>query len=112
MVVALVTIALLIANLYPGIREDLLKERVLTLVGIVVGLTVIIALLALGGASLGWTGFGDKKLWDWLELLLVPLILGALAFGLTWWQSNSQQAIDARNETKQQAIQAQNETLQ
>lgn len=25
-----------------------------------------------------WTGFQDKSLWDWMDLLLVPLILGIL----------------------------------
>jgi hypothetical protein len=29
-----------------------------------------------------WTGFGDKTAWDWMQLLIVPLVLavGALSF--------------------------------
>jgi hypothetical protein len=72
LVAALVAIPLLLVNLYqlyPGVWEDLSSERrelTATLIGIVVALTVVIVLLAIGGASLGWTGFGDKTLWDWL----------------------------------------------
>ena len=31
------------------------------------------------------TGFGDKTVWDWMELLIVPLVLavGALLFNLS-----------------------------
>jgi hypothetical protein len=41
MVVALVTTALLVVNLYPGIWEELSQKRVASLIGIVVALTVI-----------------------------------------------------------------------
>jgi uncharacterized protein YjbI with pentapeptide repeats len=32
-----------------------------------------------------WTGFGGKTLWNWLELLIIPIVLalGAFAFSLT-----------------------------
>jgi uncharacterized BrkB/YihY/UPF0761 family membrane protein len=70
MVVALLTTALLIVNLHPEIWNVLLEERNLTLIAIGVSLTAIIVLLAIGGASLGWTGFGDKTLWDWLPSYL------------------------------------------
>src|SRR5215211_1472406 len=83
LLVALTALGWLVANLYPGIWQDITQKRVAMLIGIVVVLTVIIVLFALGGASLEWTGFGEKKLWDWLQLLLVPLIISALAFGLT-----------------------------
>jgi hypothetical protein len=76
MVVALVTLALLVDGLYAGTWEDLLKERVAMHIGIVVTVAAIIVLLALGGASLGWTGFADRTVWDWLDLLIVPAVLG------------------------------------
>jgi hypothetical protein len=66
MVVALLTTALLIVNLPPEIWKGLLEERNLTLIAIGVSLVAIIVLLAIGGASLGWTGFADKTFWDWL----------------------------------------------
>jgi len=118
MAVALVALVLLVVNLYPGIREDLLKERVLTLMGIVVALTVIIVLLALGGASLGWTGFGGQKLWDWLQLLsalAIPIVLAAAGFWFTAQQNENQRAIeDQRAEAEQKLAEqrAQDEALQ
>jgi len=62
--IALVASGLSVAKRYPSIWEDLSRERVATLIGIVVALTAIIVLLALGGASLGWTGFGDQQTTD------------------------------------------------
>ena len=97
MVVALVTTALLIANLYPGIWKDLLDERGATLIGIVVALTVIVVLLAIGGASLGWTGFGEKKLWNWLELLsalAIPVVLALAGYWFTVQQDERQREIE------------------
>jgi hypothetical protein len=32
-------------------------------------------------------GFRGKTVWDWLQLLLVPLLLGIFAAGLTAWGS-------------------------
>jgi Pentapeptide repeats (9 copies)/Pentapeptide repeats (8 copies) len=31
-----------------------------------------------------WTGFAGKSLWDWLQLLVIPLALAAIAFGLNY----------------------------
>jgi hypothetical protein len=56
-------------KLHPEIWKGLLEERNLTLIAIGVSLTVLIVLLAIGGAALRWTGFGDKTFWDWLQLL-------------------------------------------
>ncbi len=36
------------------------------------------------GRAWGWTGFGDKTGWDWMELFIVPLVLAAGAF---WFNS-------------------------
>jgi membrane protein implicated in regulation of membrane protease activity len=112
LVVALVAIPLLLVNLYqlyPGMWEDLSRERrelTATIIGIVVALTVIIVLLAIGGASLGWTGFGGKKLWDWLQLLsalAIPVVLATAGFWFTTQQDTRQQRIE-----NQRAQQAQN----
>jgi hypothetical protein len=93
MVVALLTIALLIVNLHPEIWKGLLDKRDLTLIGIGVSVTAIIVLLAIGGASLGWTGFGDKTFWDWLELLgtlAIPVVLAAAGLWFTAQQEERQ----------------------
>jgi fumarate reductase subunit C len=107
MVTALGAIALLVAKLYPGIWDAISGERVATLIGIVVALTVIIVLLALGGSSLGWTGFGEKKLWDWLQLLSALAIPVVVALATTWF-SSQQSTIQIEVEEQR----AQDEALQ
>jgi len=103
-VIALVAIGLLVAKLYPGIWETPTRGRVATLVGIVVFLTGIIVLLILGGASLGWTGFGGKKLWDWQDLLFVPITVALIASLITLYQSFRQQEIETLRAERQQEI--------
>jgi uncharacterized protein YjbI with pentapeptide repeats len=49
-----------------------------------------------------WTGFGEKKLWDFLQLLIVPIVLAGTGFALQQFakQSDQQSAIDkAQQET-------------
>jgi hypothetical protein len=106
-VVTLMTIALLVVRLYPGLWEDvsrepvaLLKGRVATLIGIGVALAVLIVLLARGSASLGWTGFRGKTLWDLLQLLIVPLVLVGIGFLFEMQQAERQEAL----EQQQQAL--------
>ena len=56
-------------------------------------LIIVVVALILAGYSATWTGFGDyalpngdfvrgKTLWDWLELLIIPLVLAIGAFYL------------------------------
>ena len=94
MVVALLTTALLIGNLYPEIWKVLLEERNLTLMAIGVSLTAIIVLLAIGGAASEWTGFRGKSVWDLLQLLIVPLALAVVGFLFTMQQDIRQQDIE------------------
>jgi uncharacterized protein YjbI with pentapeptide repeats len=110
MVVALLTTALLIVNLYPEIWKGLLEERILTLIALGVSLTAIIVLLAIGGASLGWTGFGDKTFWDWLQLLsalAIPVVLAAAGLWFTAQQDQRQQNIEERRARQAQNIENQ-----
>lgn len=46
---------------------------------LVVGGLVVLALLAAGGYTLNWTwtGFQGNTLWDWLQLLILPVALTA-----------------------------------
>jgi hypothetical protein len=41
----------------------------------------IVAVLALGSYGFGWkwTGFSGNRVWDWMNLLIVPFVLPALA---------------------------------
>ena len=95
LVVALVTMTLLVAGRYPDIWQALSRERAM-LIGIGVALVAVIVLLAIGGASLGWTGFADKTLWEWLQLLgalAIPLVLAIAGFWFTSQQETRQQRI-------------------
>jgi uncharacterized protein YjbI with pentapeptide repeats len=118
MVVALLTTALLIIHLRPEIWKGLLEERNLTLIAIGVSVTAIIGLLAIGGASLGGTGFGDKTLWDWLQLLsalAIPVVLAAAGLWFTAQQDARQQNVEnqrAEAERKLADQRAQDEALQ
>jgi hypothetical protein len=53
-------------------------------VALLLCLVIAIILVAIGGYiyKWGWTGFADKTLWDWMKLLIVPIILalGGLLF--------------------------------
>jgi uncharacterized protein YjbI with pentapeptide repeats len=118
LVIALLALGWLVVNGYPDIWQEISRKRVATLIGIVVALTVIIVLLALGGASLGWTGFSDKKLWHWLELLgtlAIPVVLAVAGFWFTAQQDARQQKIEDRRAKAEQELaaqRAQDEALQ
>jgi hypothetical protein len=110
MVVALLTTALLIVNLHPEIWKGLLEERNLTLIAIGVSVTAILVLLAIGGASLGWTGFGDKTFWDWLQLLsalAIPVVLAAAGLWFTAQQDARQQKIEDQRAEEAQKVENQ-----
>src|SRR5215203_6276656 len=91
MVVALLTTALLIVNLYPEIWKGLLEERTLKLIAIGVSLSAIIVLLTIGGAASSWTGFRRKTVWDLLQLLVVPLALAVIGLWFAAQQDARQQ---------------------
>jgi hypothetical protein len=49
-----------------------------------------VALVVTGYAlDLEWTGFPGNELWDWLELLVLPLALAAWPFWVELWQGPS-----------------------
>jgi uncharacterized protein YjbI with pentapeptide repeats/membrane protein implicated in regulation of membrane protease activity len=113
----LVTIALLVGLLVVNLDavkwEDLSRERieqVALFIGIAVALTTLFVLLAIGGASLGWTGFADKTFWDWLQLLsalAIPVVLAAAGLWFTAQQEARQQNIEDRRAQQAQKIENQ-----
>jgi uncharacterized protein YjbI with pentapeptide repeats len=113
LVIALVALGWLVDNLYPGIWQEISGKRVkrvATLIGIGVALTVIIVLLVLGGTSLGWTGFREKKLWDWLQLLsalALPVVLAAAGFWFAAQQEERQRRIEGQRAQAAQKIEGQ-----
>jgi hypothetical protein len=63
------------------VRADEVRRTHLLLVGL--GL-VVFALFVFEGYAvpLGWTGFGDNTAWDWLKLLLLPVLLPTVVIPL------------------------------
>jgi uncharacterized protein YjbI with pentapeptide repeats len=62
-----------------------------------------------------WTGFGNKTVWDLLQLLIVPLMLAALGFWFTAAQDDRQQRLEnerAEAERRLAEQRAQDEALQ
>ena len=62
-----------------------------------------------------WTGFGNKTVWDWLQLLIVPLMLATLGFWFTAQQEARQQQLEnqrAKAERELAEQRAQDEALQ
>ncbi len=53
------------------------------------------------------TGLGDKTLWDFLQLLIVPLALAAIGFWFTVQQDVRQQQLEAQRIELERAIEAQ-----
>jgi uncharacterized protein YjbI with pentapeptide repeats len=67
------------------------------------------------GRAWDWTGFGGKTGWDWLELLVVPLVLAVGAFWFNSEQSARQQETEEYRAERQVAadeLRAQEERLQ
>src|SRR5918993_3442278 len=113
----LVTIALLVALLVVNLDavkwENLSRERIAQValfIGIAVAATTLIVLLAIGGASLGWTGFGDKTVWDWLQLLsalAIPVVLAAAGLWFTAQQDHRQEVTEDYRARQAQKIENQ-----
>jgi hypothetical protein len=55
------------------------SNRILVVTGII---ALVIVIIVVGGYAFGWewTGFSKRKLWDWLQLLVIPVVLAAGGF--------------------------------
>jgi uncharacterized protein YjbI with pentapeptide repeats len=91
--------------------EQRRAQQVLWTVGIVVALVVLIRI----GYALQWTGFGQsqdvqevrpaKTLWDWLKLLIVPVVLAIGGYLFTRSENRATQAAAGR-QAQEEALQA------
>jgi uncharacterized protein YjbI with pentapeptide repeats len=54
-----------------------------------------------------WTGFGGKTVWDWLQLLIVPLALATIGFLFTVQQDARQQQIENQRAASDRQIEEQ-----
>jgi uncharacterized protein YjbI with pentapeptide repeats len=97
------------------------KQRFLNLaivaVAIIVGIVVVVLLIQLGYHA-DWTGFNShvdrvpsgeqeqpaRTLWDWLQLLIIPIVLAVGGFLLNFTMSQTEQKIAAQRYENDQAI--------
>ena len=70
-------------------------------------LALLVVLVLLGGYNLnwGWTGFNGsnksgKTLWDWMQLLFIPVVLAVAGF---WFNHREREAAELRAENEQKA---------
>jgi hypothetical protein len=54
-----------------------------------------------------WTGFGNKTVWDWLQLLIVLFMLAAIGFWFTAEQDARQQAIEDQRADRERELEEQ-----
>ncbi len=77
------------------------KKFSLIIIGIVLSIGAVV--LILGGYWFKWTGVGfyNKTFWDWMQLLIVPVVLsvGALLFNLATNRNEQKIALDSQRET-------------
>src|SRR5258705_13012444 len=78
-------------------------RRMWVVSGIGIVLIVLALIYANGHWSWTWTGF-NKTLWDWMQLLIIPVILAVGAFVFNLAQSRTQQQIAAQRYHNDQDI--------
>jgi hypothetical protein len=56
--------------------------------------------------SNAWTRreLGGKTVWDWLQLLIVPIMLSLITVAFTWQQNKRQQRIEGNRAKQAQKI--------
>src|SRR5215218_2210834 len=95
-------------------RRQPTRRRVLWTLGIVAALVVLYVVIRFGYPA-SWTGFGQtevkegvqpsKTLWDWLQLLIIPVVLAGVGL---WFnrQQREQELQTADRRAQEEALQA------
>jgi ABC-type nickel/cobalt efflux system permease component RcnA len=71
-----------------------------------VTLAMVIATITILGYWLrwSWTGLETKSAWDWLELLIIPIVLGAGALWFNRQERRAQNDLETRRQESEQAL--------
>ena len=72
--------------------------------GAAAALAAIVSLVVVGYGC-RWTGFGEKKFWDWLQLLIVPIFIAVGGYFFTTAQQTYNTAVED-NRAQDAAVQA------
>jgi len=89
---------------------EIKTHRVTILVVVVASVLVVAIALIIAGYRFDWTGFNGtyksgKTLWDWLQLLIIPVALALIAFWFNRVERKNEQAIATDNQ-QEAALQA------
>lgn len=80
-------------------------SKLLVIIGLILAIALVIALILLEIILYG-TGFAGKTLWEWLQLLIIPLVLAAGGYLFTFTMSrNERKAADRHNQTEREIAQ-------
>lgn len=63
----------------PSGRREMIRGSIARIFLTIAILLVVVAFIWTGYTR-SWTGFGNKSLWDWMELLIIPIVLSTGAF--------------------------------
>src|SRR5437588_3708102 len=85
------------------------QRRRWIIVSILIGITVLVLILTEYRLNWrwNWTGFANKTLWDWMQLLIIPLVLAVAAFLFNLATSRTEQKITTQRYENDQKITAQ-----
>jgi Pentapeptide repeats (9 copies) len=72
------------------------------------GLAIVAFIVAAYVRRWRWSGFAAKNFWDWLELLVIPLALAAVAFSLNYLVSAREHRREGREAKRERSIAAKN----
>jgi len=80
-------------------------DRRIALLAIGIGLTIVIFAVCVYVFGWGWTGLAKRTFWDWLHLLVVPIVLAVGGYLFTRSENRRAQSI-ADQRAKDAAVQA------
>jgi ABC-type multidrug transport system fused ATPase/permease subunit len=81
------------------------RSKPLIVVAITILVVGVLTLVIFGYLlRLAWTGFFNKTLWDWLQLLIVPLVLAVIALTFQFANSRTEQQIAKQRYEQDQQI--------
>src|SRR5437588_12219074 len=80
-----------------------IKQHWVAIVVVAIVLVGVIVLIVVG-YRFDWTGFTGKTLWDWLQLLIIPLVLAIIALLFNLANSRTERQIAKQRYEQDQQI--------
>jgi hypothetical protein len=77
------------------------SSRPLSLAAAVGGLAILVSIIGGYLFEWRWTALSGRNLWDWIDLLIVPLGLALVALLFNSWRSTREQELEAEHQREQ-----------